>query len=160
MTRFAIDFDWQDAGPVMLDPAERLLFPTLSTSPGLYRFWIDGGEERPSVYVGEAAHLRQRMQHYRTPGPTQPTNLRVNALLLAALQSRRLVSVAIILQVSVSLDGTDPRNLRLDRRNARLIAEQAAIAAIQIEELKGPVDGRLIRPTLLDRPGVGEAEYE
>lgn len=159
MTRFAVEFHWQPAGKVTIDVAGGLAFPTLSRVPGLYRFWIEGGDERPGVYVGEASDLPQRMQNYRTPGVSQTTNIRLNELLKTALRGGSVVTLSTVTEVTVTLDNEEPRDLPLDRRNARLIAEQAAIAAAAVENLADR-DGPPIFPRLLDRPGVGESEYE
>ena len=123
MTRFAVEFDWQPAGKVTIDVAGGLAFPTLSRVPGLYRFWIEGGDGRPGVYVGEASDLRQRMQNYRTPGVSQATNIRLNELLKTALRGGSGVTLSTVTEVTVTLDSDEPRDLPLDRRNARLIAE-------------------------------------
>lgn len=69
------------------------------------------------------------------------------------------VTLSTVTEVTVTLDSDEPRDLPLDRRNARLIAEQAAIAAAAVENLADR-DGPPIFPRLLDRPGVGESEYE
>lgn len=99
------------------------------------------------------------MQHYRTPGVSQTTNIRLNQILTAAIQAGNVVTLSTITKVSVTLDGNVPRDLPLDRRNARLIAEQAAITAAAVQNLSDG-DGPPIFPRLLDRPGVGETEYE
>jgi hypothetical protein len=100
------------------------------------------------------------MQNYRTPGAGQATNIRLNELLTAALRSGGTVDLSIVTQVVVTLNGEGSRDLALDRRNGRLIAEQAAISAAAVENLADSKDDAPIYPRLLDRPGVGEAEYE
>jgi hypothetical protein len=156
MTRLTVEFEWQPVGRVTLDSAGRLVFPGLPSKPGLYRFWIEGGDDRPEVYIGEASDLRRRAQHYRTPGPSQTTNVRLNELLKSAVSDGRVVSVMIVTEVTMALDDALPRDLPLDRRSARLIAEQAAITTVSVDMDGGaPVYARV-----LDRPGVGEAEYE
>jgi hypothetical protein len=159
VTRFAVEFEWQVAGRVSLDANSYLVFPVLPNMPGLYRLWIEGADERPGVYIGEASNLRRRMQSYRTPGVSQTTNIRLNELLKTAVAGGSAATVSIITKVIVSLDASEPRDLPLDRRNARLIAEQAAIAAAAVENLADH-DAAHVFPRLLDRPGVGESEYE
>lgn len=160
MTRLAIEFEWQEAGRVTLDAAGGLVFPVLPREPGLYRFWIEGADERPSVYVGEASDLRRRMQHYRTPGVSQATNIRLNELLKTAIAAGSVVALSTLTAVTVTLNEDEPRGLPLNRRNARLVAEQSAIAAAAVQNLSDTDDGPPIYPRLLDRPGVGEDEYE
>lgn len=77
--RVAVDFDWRPLGLLRLE-AGRLRFPDVDDAPGVYRF--DFGDR---VYVGEADRLRRRFQHYRTPGPRQETNLRLNAVMVKLL---------------------------------------------------------------------------
>ena len=74
---------WHLAAAVMLDDAGRLVFPLLPHSPGIYRLTLAdaSGQTRSQVYVGESEDLRRRTGHYRRPGPTQQTSLRINALL-------------------------------------------------------------------------------
>jgi hypothetical protein len=73
MTRMTVEFEWQDVGRVSLDEEDRLVFPVLPQVPGLYQFRIESSDDRPSVYVGEAAELRRRMQNYgRRAGGRRP----------------------------------------------------------------------------------------
>ena len=160
MTRLTVDFDWQPVGRVGMDAAGSLVFPILSRDPGLYRFWVESLSSRPGVYIGEASDLRRRMQHYRTPGQSQLTNVRMNELLRTAIRGGAVVTVSTITKVTVVLDDEERRDLPLGRRNARLISEQAAIAAAAVENLSERPDGPPVYPRLLDRPGVGEDEYE
>ena len=41
-----------------------------------------------------------------------------------------------------------------------MIAEQAAFSAVQVRNLSDQYDAPAVYPRLLNRPGVGEAEYE
>ncbi|HEY3355360.1 MAG TPA: hypothetical protein VGQ83_19075 [Polyangia bacterium] len=157
MTTLAVTFYWRQAGRVALDARGGLVFPSLPAVPGLYRFWIES-DPRPGVYIGEASDLRRRMQHYRTPGPSQTTNVRLNMLLKDAIGGGSVVSVWILTEAEMRLDAEEPQPLDLNRRNGRLIAEQAAITATAIEDVSD-LDGPPVYPRLLDRPGVGEDEY-
>jgi hypothetical protein len=160
MTRFVIEFDWNEAGVVSLDPGNRLVFPSVPDGPGLYRFRITGADPRPGLYIGEASDLRRRMQHYRTPGPSQATNIRVNRLLVAAISAGDRVAVDTVTVASSANGGSPLSPLALDRRHARLIAEQVAIAEAVGEVPSVDPEERAVRARLLDRPGVGEADYE
>jgi hypothetical protein len=56
----------------------------------VYIFVLDGH----LVYIGKTETcFRQRMNGYRNPGPSQPTNKRVKALVLKALRERSRVEV-------------------------------------------------------------------
>lgn len=70
--RVSVIFSWSSLGPVGLDSG-RLAFPRAPERPGIYR--LDLGDR---VYIGETDRLRRRFQHYRTPGPSQRTNVRLN----------------------------------------------------------------------------------
>ncbi len=101
--RLGIEFDWEDAGEIKLDQAGALCFPAISTDPGIYRFALSS-ENRTSVYIGETDNLRRRMQHYRTPGPSQPTNRRLNSelrrILAAGGQARAAFASRARLQIN------------------------------------------------------------
>ena len=73
---------------------------TFPEVPGIYRF--DLGDR---VYVGEADRLRRRFQHYRTPGPSQATNIRVNAAMLLILEAGRATPVSTGTEAQVDIDG-------------------------------------------------------
>ncbi len=159
MTSLTVSFNWQPAGRVTVDVAGGLVFPLLPAAPGLYRFWIESSDPRPGVYVGEASILHRRMQHYRTPGPSQSTNIRLNAMLRDALRGGATVTVSTVTAASLRLDDGPVASLDLARRTGRLIVEQAAITAASASNLAGPGQPPLY-PRILDRPGVGETEYE
>lgn len=154
MTRVAVEFEWQAAGAISLD-GTRPAFPRLPDAPGLYRFTFEWPDRVPGIYIGETDGLRRRAQNYRTPGPTQRTNLRVNRELVEALQAGVRVSCAMVTAASISLDGAQPRQLDLARKTGRLILENASMAAAIAEREADPVSGSL----LMNRPGVGEAEW-
>ena len=159
VTSLTVSFDWQPAGRVTLDAAGGLVFPLLPAAPGLYRFSVESSDPRPGVYVGEASILRRRMQHYRTPGPSQSTNIRLNAMLRDALRGGATVTVSVVTAASLALDeGPVARSISA-RRTGRLIVEQAAITAASAATSPVPGSHRFY-PRILDRPGVGETEYE
>ncbi len=82
-----IEFHWLAAGGVTLDSEGRLTFARLPERPGVYRFrFEDGRRGLLGVYIGESDNLARRMSNYRNPGPTQPTNQRLNAHLLGVLR--------------------------------------------------------------------------
>lgn len=85
--RVAVDFSWTPLGRLRLE-AGTLRFPAVIDAPGVYR--LDIGDR---VYVGETDRLRRRLQHYRTPGPRQATNLRLNAVMLEFLGASASIPV-------------------------------------------------------------------
>ena len=90
-----IKLEWSALARVGLDPQGKLVFPRVSSQPGLYRFEFDGAKGR-QVYIGETDTLDRRFQHYRTPGPSQSTNIRLNALMREVINSAGLVGVSIM----------------------------------------------------------------
>lgn len=91
-----ISMQWQPLGRIVsLDG--RLSFPTAPSSPGLYRFRVRQGN-REAVYYGESDNLARRFTHYRNPGPSQQTNIRVNQAFADMLEKGAEISVAVIVQ--------------------------------------------------------------
>lgn len=158
MTRLAVDFAWRELGDLELDAAGRLRFPGVAREPGLYEFWVAREDERPGVYIGEADDLRARFQGYRTPGPGQATNRRLNASLRQDIGRDATVTIFVVTAARVQLDAVEWRDLDLSRKNQRLVVEQAAIAAILLAEHPSG-DVTVARPRLLNLPGVGEEAY-
>jgi hypothetical protein len=73
----------------------RLTFPVAQQVPGLYRFRIRGSAGE-AVYIGESENLARRFRLYSSPGPSQQTNLRLNAKFRKALSERAEIGVAIV----------------------------------------------------------------
>lgn len=123
-------FDWVDAGPVGLDGQDKVVWPQPTPDgPGLYRFTLTGDDQRRTrVYIGEAMLLRRRLTHYRSPGPSQHTNIRLNQLLVEHLRSGGTARLALADHVRVRLPMTGGQQvLSLATKAARLLAESAAI---------------------------------
>ena len=118
-----VRFAWLEAGVVTLDVSGKLRFYRLPSRPGVYRFTLTGGDSGSlSIYIGESDNLARRMGNYRNPGPTQPTNGRLQARMLETLAGGGMVSVSVALEVTV-----DGATLDLTTRPARLLAENAAL---------------------------------
>lgn len=118
---------WLPAGAVVLGEDSRLVFPDVGRTPGLYQISISmsGTHE---VYIGEAADIRRRFQNYRTPGPTQQTSQRINALLRQMLADGADVSISTA--VTATMDwGDGPEQADLTSKVTRCLFENAAISA-------------------------------
>ena len=65
--------------------------------PAIYRWLVyqDSPGDMNKLYIGEAELLRRRIYHYLKPGPSQTTNIRLNAL----FQEERLKGYQITLDV-------------------------------------------------------------
>lgn len=120
--------EWSPAGRVLLDRGGKLVFPTPPPQPGLYRFRVRAtdSEER---YVGEADDLRRRFQHYRTPGPTQATNLRLNAHLSEALRCGADAAVAIVVDSAWMQRGKIMERADLSSKAVRRLFESFVLVA-------------------------------
>jgi hypothetical protein len=121
-SRLCLVYTWTEVGRVVLIE-EKLRFPVVPDVPGIYRF-----ELGDRWYIGEADRLRRRFQHYRTPGPTQSTNLRLNALMRQLLADSADIVVSTITSVTVEIDG-HALPVDLAHKEARLLVESAALVA-------------------------------
>jgi hypothetical protein len=109
----------------------------LELLPALYRFTLTGPDGRSRVYVGEAQRLKDRMNGYRKPGPSQPTNQRMNAALVEHLSAGGVVDFDVAFEAEVSFSGADegPATwgpLDLSGKTARLFAESAALLHLRM----------------------------
>lgn len=128
-----VRFEWFDAGHVVLDAGGKPAFGVLPEVPGIYRFTFSAGSEgiRDSLYVGETDNLKRRAGHYRNPGPTQQTNIRINARLREHLGAGGSVAFAVATKVEVSDETGRWESLDLQRKASRLLAENVALGNAQ-----------------------------
>lgn len=119
-----IQIRWQAAGHVTVGPDGKLQFPRLPIEPGLYEFQFSGSSQ--SVYVGESDNLRRRISHYRSPGPSQRTNIRLNDRILNHLATNS-VTVATATTVTATWSGSAAEQLDLTTKAARVLAESVWI---------------------------------
>ena len=122
----SIRFAWQATGPVTLDGNGKLSFPKTSHGPGLYRMEIAGGNDT-MIYIGEADQLSRRLQHYRTPGPSQRTNLRLNALMCETLANHGTISLAVVTEAVTLRRAGSHHPLNLNSKSERVLLEHAAL---------------------------------
>ena len=120
-------FDWTDVGVVRLDEAAKLVFPDLPTAPGLYRFRC-ASDTSPWQYIGETDNLRRRAYHYRNPGPSQWTNIRLNDLLRGEIVNGNEVAFATATEATIEVaDVWADADLR--QKAVRRSLENAALIA-------------------------------
>ena len=127
-----VRFTWRRIGPVELDAGGRLMFRRVDDGPAVYRFRFDGaGKTR--LYVGETDVFSRRLQHYRTPGPTQRTNRRIKSEIETAIRAADAVTLERVeVPVATTVDGHERRLDLTDRIDRRLV-ESAALAAARGE---------------------------
>lgn len=125
MVNVTVSFNLSEIGKVLREDG-KLRFPKAPEDPGIYQFTI-----RESIYVGETDRLRRRFQHYRTPGPSQPTNIRINQSIVAALNEGFEVVVSTIEQATIKVDGIESP-LDLLKKSGRLLVESAVLSAAHL----------------------------
>jgi hypothetical protein len=113
--RVTVSFEWAEVGRVGRDAGGKLAFPSLPREPGVYKLAIIESNGVTTAYIGEADELRRRFAHYRNPGPTQPTNRRINALLKQLLADGGRASMAIATSARLEIDGV-PSALDLTKK--------------------------------------------
>ncbi len=118
----------REIGRVSLDAQGKLKFPAAPKRPGLYRFDLTG-KIGTQAYIGETDALDRRFQHYRTPGPSQSTNIRLNALMREIIAAGGAIAVAVMDGGAVIIVGGHEMPARLDHKADRVLLEQAAILA-------------------------------
>lgn len=126
--------DWVPTGEVTLSQS-KLVFPEVPKEAGVYRFRLSG-EGRLRSYIGESANLRARFGFYRNPGPTQATNLRLNALMIEHLEEEGAIGLDLITQIGELMEGNFKKERSLSDKAVRRLLEQAAIVADDATEIE------------------------
>jgi hypothetical protein len=122
-----------DAGPITLDAGGRLAFPgPLTTGGAIYRLTLDG-RGGPAHYFGETVNLARRAVQFRTPGPTQVTNARINRVLTTHLEAGGTVRLAVAEDLIIGRGG-ETLDLNLSAKGARVLGEHAALLAAVLDE--------------------------
>jgi len=132
--RCSLSLRWKPIGRVLLDETGKLRFPTMPEGPGLYRLRLRTSDGIESNYVGQSDSLRRRFFHYRNPGPTQPTNIRLNQLIRDLLSGGGEVSVATAHEVWVQAEQGVAR-ADLNRGSLRRLFENLALAVEQASDI-------------------------
>lgn len=125
IVKVTVSFDLSLIGNVFQQDG-KLHFPVVPEEPGIYQFAI-----RDKIYVGETDRLRRRFQHYRTPGSSQPTNVRINKSILDALEEGFDIVVSTIEQATINVDGIDSP-LDLSIKSGRLLVESAVLSSARL----------------------------
>jgi hypothetical protein len=129
-----IGMTWVNLGRVLLDGG-RLRFPKAPLQSGLYRFRIRGSDTA-ALYIGETENLARRFLLYANPGPSQQTNLRLNAKFREELSNNSQVAVAVMtIGAWIEFDGT--RKIGdFSSKAMRRLFEHAAIVASAAEPVE------------------------
>jgi hypothetical protein len=130
-------FTWTPIGRVTLDAGGKLCFPKAQAVPAIYRFRIRQGSMEKR-YVGQTENLARRFGNYRNIGPTQATNIRLNAEFIQALAAGAEISVAAVTKGASVDRGDGPVEADMQSLSVRCLLEDAAIVmsgAVEIESL-------------------------
>jgi len=122
-----VQFQWNEVGEVQLDSAGNPQFPKLPAKPGIYKL-LFSAEEGATVYIGEAENLQRRAAHYRNPGPSQATNIRLNERMRSHLMGNGRITLHVIAEARVEIDGS-AEACDLSSTFARRFLENAALLA-------------------------------
>lgn len=129
---------WTALGPAVIDSSGKLGFPKLPTSPGLYRFSVLKLDGTRSEYIGETDNLQRRFAHYRNPGPTQATNLRLNALFRQSLSEGGQIDISVAVEKAWISWGRSEVNADFRSKYVRRLFENFVLAAdggVEIDSL-------------------------
>lgn len=126
--RLSLEMAWYELGRLTCSEDGVLQIPDAPACAGLYRFRLIG-DASARHYIGEAADLRRRFAHYRNPGPTQATNLRLNKLIRDHLGGggQALLDIATG-GIALSI-GDAPLQADLYDKATRRLLEHAALVA-------------------------------
>ena len=125
LNEIKLEFSWLSAGNVDVDHKGRLRFPRLEIGPSVYRIEIITGQSS-MVYIGETDNFPRRMQNYRTPGLSQQTNKRLNALMHQRLLAGGIVSISVTSSCTIE-HATESTSLDFEDKFSRMLVESAAI---------------------------------
>ena len=132
--KLGLRYQWTEIGEVALDGQSRLVFPRAPTEPGIYRFRLMEDGKR-FVYIGETDNLPRRFQHYRTPGPTQATNIRLNKIFVEALKKAVPIGVDVIISTAWIETEHGEEQADLSAKPERMLFEHAAIVQSRAEDV-------------------------
>lgn len=129
----ALRFRWRLIGDLRRDAAGKLVFPLAGNGPGVYRLEVDHAHD--GVYFGEATELDRRFARYRNPGPRQPTNVRLNEVLVGALRDGGSCRLSVAEILTFQTDSGEP-SLDLRLKAARVLVESCAIVLARNEGIR------------------------
>lgn len=123
---------WTPFGQVQSEPTGKIRFPAAKQVGGLYRFRVFYSSGERAVYVGETDNLERRFAHYRNPGPTQVTNIRINALFAEVLTSGGTIDLDIVVdQAWINTGGADCA-ADLTRKDTRRLFENFVLVSQRV----------------------------
>lgn len=113
-------------GSTQVDHKGRLKFPAAQIHATIYKLEINTIDDK-FIYIGETENNKRRFQHYRTPGATQSTNIRLNQIMLETLSDGGVVNIYIM--EDMKLQKSHLNEVQIEDKNKRQLFERAAIEA-------------------------------
>ncbi|HEV7276572.1 MAG TPA: hypothetical protein VGN80_09820 [Devosiaceae bacterium] len=157
-TRIEIAFSWQPMGALSIDASGKLAFPDVPSAAGIYRFRVRS-EQGQKCYFGEGDQLRRRFSHYRNPGPSQLTNIRLNELIVETIQVGGSVQVDVI-AAETSMTITGQAAVSISHKN-RCGGCSRTRRSLQTGTSRALIDSVLVKLRLQqDDPTVGRQRIE
>jgi hypothetical protein len=129
-----VEMSWETVGQVTVEDG-LMLTPPMPEAPGVYQ-WVFHHDDHDRHYVGEADNLDRRFLHYRMPGSSPSTNLRMNESAIRVIGAGGSVDILLARNIVFSgddIDGVADLTSPFARRfikNAALIALVAANCSV------------------------------
>jgi hypothetical protein len=127
---------WAALGSIRKDLEGKIQFPSVGSRCGIYRFLVHQSDGSGAVYVGEAENLQRRFAHYRNPGPSQPTNQRINALFAEVLSLGGNIDVEIVTDKAWIRTNGSEQVADLSRKDARRLFENFILVTQKVAEIE------------------------
>jgi hypothetical protein len=121
---------------VLIQLDGKIGFPKAPSAPGLYQFKVFGRDGTHAIYVGETDNVQRRFVHYRNPGPTQLTNLRLNSLFADLLSKGARIEVEIATEDVWIAWTRDQMKADLSKKPVRRLFENLALCAERADDVQ------------------------
>ena len=125
--KISVEIRWKEIGTITLENDD-LRFPGTPATAALYRFRLVS-ETGARSYIGETINVQRRFAHYRKPGPTQATNIRINAVFREHLKDGDAIFVDLITSDVTIRNGDAEIPVDLTDKPTRRLIENAALMA-------------------------------
>ena len=132
--KISVEIQWKEIGTITLENDD-LQFPGTPSAAALYRFRLIS-ESGARSYIGETINVQRRFAHYRKPGPTQATNIRINAVFREHLKDGDAIFVDLITSDVTIRNGDAEIPVDLTDKATRRLIENAALIADNSTEVE------------------------
>jgi len=123
--RLHLEASWKTLDYTFPDP------PTYLSAEATIYCWVVGDEPELAYYIGETEWLKRRIQHLRTPGPTQQTNLRLHDLFDETLAAGGVVELRVLR--SIQLNGELLDDDALSSKSLRRLLEAWCLRQFRVD---------------------------